>query len=64
MPPGSGSDKAGGDRLDALLAERGVKSTSFDDWQTIEAAEVAAARPDSPREKFVRHDDWLKVLGH
>ncbi|WP_309602623.1 FAD-dependent oxidoreductase [Sphingomonas sp.] len=64
MPPGSDGGKAGGDALDALLTTRGVRSTSFDDWRTIEAAEVAAARPDSPREKFVRHHDWLKVLGH
>ena len=64
MPPGSDGGKAGGEGLDALLVERGVRSTSFDDWRTIEAAEVAGARPDSPREKFVRHHDWLKVLGH
>ncbi|MEO5578263.1 MAG: FAD-dependent oxidoreductase [Sphingomicrobium sp.] len=64
MAPGSDGGKAGGDGLDALLSERGVRSTSFDDWRTIEAAEVAGARPDSPREKFVRHNDWLKVLGH
>ena len=64
MAPESDGGKAGGDALDALLGERGVKSTSFADWRRIEAAETAAARPDSPREKFVRHDDWLKVLGH
>ena len=64
MPPGSDGGKAGGDALDAVLKERGVRSTSFDDWRTIEAAEVAGARPDSPREKFVRHHDWLNVLGH
>jgi ferredoxin--NADP+ reductase len=64
MPPGTDGGKAGGDGLDRLLTERGVKSTSFDDWRRIEQAEVAAARPDAPREKFVRHDDWLKLLGH
>ncbi|MCY7280967.1 MAG: FAD-dependent oxidoreductase [Sphingomonas bacterium] len=71
MAPGSdggkaGSDggKAGSDGLDALLSARGVKSTSFADWRRIEDAETAAARPDSPREKFVRHHDWLNVLGH
>jgi ferredoxin--NADP+ reductase len=62
MPPGSDSGKAGGEGLAKLLEERGVKATSFDDWRSIEAAEVAAARPGSPREKFVRHSDWLKVL--
>jgi len=64
MPPGSDGGKAGGTGLGALLKERGVKPTSFEDWRAIEAAEVAAARPGSPREKFVRHSDWLKVLGH
>jgi ferredoxin--NADP+ reductase len=64
MPPGSDGAKAGGAGLNELLGERRVKPTSFDDWRAIEAAEVAAARPGSPREKFVRHDDWLKILGH
>ena len=64
MAPGSDGGKVGGHGLDALLATRGAKPTSFADWQRIEAAETAAARPESPREKFVRHNDWLKVLGH
>ena len=63
MPAGSDGGKQGGAGLDALLGERGVEATSFDDWRAIEAAEVAAARPGSPREKFVRHGDWLKILG-
>ena len=63
LPPGSDGGRRGGARLDALLIERGVQATSFDDWRAIEAAEVAAARPGSPREKFVRHGDWLKILG-
>jgi len=63
MPPGSDGGRRGGAGLDALLIERGVQATSFDDWRAIEAAEVAAARPGSPREKFVRHGDWLKILG-
>jgi NADPH-dependent glutamate synthase beta subunit-like oxidoreductase len=63
MPPGSNGGRRGGAELDALLTGRGVRTTSFDDWRTIEAAEVAAARPGSPREKFVTHSDWLKVLG-
>jgi NADPH-dependent glutamate synthase beta subunit-like oxidoreductase len=64
MPPGSSGEKAAGGRLLALLEDRGVKTTSFTDWRAIEAAEVSAARPGSPREKFVRHDEWLKILGH
>jgi len=63
MPPGSDGGKKGGEGLKPLLEERGVNATSFADWRAIEAAEVAAARPGSPREKLVRHEDWLKVLG-
>ena len=63
MPPGSDGGKAGGPGLDALLTERGVEATSFDDWRQIEKAEEAQARAGSPREKFVRVRDWLKVLG-
>ena len=51
--------KRGGDGLDALLGERGIEPTTFAHWQRIDAAEVAAARPGSPREKFVRHDHLL-----
>ena len=64
LPARESNDKQGGAGLDALLAERMIRPTSFDDWRTIEAAETAAARPDAPREKLVRHADWLKVLGH
>ena len=63
MAPGSDGGKAGQAGLQALLAVRGIEPTSFADWRKIEAAEVAAARPGSPREKFVRHNDWLKILG-
>ena len=63
MPPGSDGGKAGGAGLEALFKERGIATTSFDDWRAIEAAEAAAARPGSPREKLVRPADWLKVLG-
>ncbi len=64
LPADAGGDRNGGCGLDALLAERGIRATSFDDWRTIEAAETAAARPGMPREKLVRHADWLAVLGH
>jgi len=61
--PVDGGEKVGGEGLDALLGERGIAATSFDDWRSIEAAETAAARPGAPREKLIRHADWLKVLG-
>ncbi len=63
MPPGSSGGKEGGEGLAALLAQRDVRSTDFADWRTIEAAETAAARADAPREKLVRHADWLGALG-
>ena len=63
MPPGSDGGKPGGAGLDALLRERGVEATSFDDWRAIEQAEQAQARPGSPREKFVDPAEWMKVLG-
>jgi hypothetical protein len=37
--------------------------TDYDDWRQIERNEVAQARAGSPREKFVHHEDWLRVLG-
>jgi NADPH-dependent glutamate synthase beta subunit-like oxidoreductase len=63
MAPGSDGGKTGGAGLDALLAERGIAATSFADWRSIEQAEEARARPGSPREKFVRVEDWLRVAG-
>jgi ferredoxin--NADP+ reductase len=38
-------------------------ATDYDDWRKIEETEVANARPGSPREKFVRHEEWLRTLG-
>jgi ferredoxin--NADP+ reductase len=63
MPADADGGRRGGEGLDALLQERGVESTSFADWRTIERAEEARARPGSPREKFVRPEEWLNVLG-
>ena len=63
MPPGSSGDREGAVGLKRLLAERGVMVTDYDDWHKIEEVEVGRARPGSPREKFVRVEDWLKTLG-
>ena len=63
MAPGSDGGRTGGEGLDALLAERGARPTSFADWRRIEAAEAARAREGAPREKLVRHEEWLAVLG-
>lgn len=63
MPPGSDGAKRGEHGFDALLSQRGIHPTSFQDWRQIEAAEIAIARAGAPREKFVRHHEWLGVLG-
>ena len=63
MPPGSAGQRAGAEGLKSLLAERGVMATDYDDWRKIEETETGRARPGSPREKFVRVEDWLRTLG-
>ena len=63
MPPGSSGDRAGASGLKSLLATRDVMATDYDDWRRIEETEVSRARPGSPREKFVRVEDWLSALG-
>ena len=63
MPAGSSSDRPGAEGLKRLAQERGVMPTDYDDWRKIEETETGRARPGSPREKFVRVDDWLRTLG-
>ena len=63
LPPGSSSDRRGAGGLKALLADRDVMATDYDDWRKIDETETARARPGSPREKFVRVEDWLAALG-
>ena len=63
MPAGSSEERAGAQGLKQLLESRGVMATDYDDWRKIEETEVARARPGSPREKFVRPEDWLQAIG-
>ena len=63
MPPESSNDRTGAEGLKRLLQERGVMPTDYDDWRKIEQTETGRARPGSPREKFVRVEDWLAELG-
>ena len=59
-----GSDgRPGSEGLKQLLTSRGVMPTDYDDWRKIEETETGRARPGSPREKFVRPEDWFGVLG-
>lgn len=56
--------KAGAEGLTPLLATRGVRVISVDDWLKIDAAEVARGQPKGkPREKFTRVAEMLLCLG-
>ena len=55
--------KPGRPALERLLVERGVSWVTYEDWQTIDAAEVAGAPEGAPRRKFVRVEDMLSVVG-
>jgi NADPH-dependent glutamate synthase beta subunit-like oxidoreductase len=60
--PGEGGDREGAAGLKRLLNERGIMATDYDDWRKIEQTETANARAGSPREKFVRVEDMLRLL--
>jgi NADPH-dependent glutamate synthase beta subunit-like oxidoreductase len=59
----SSGSKPGRDAFIALLAKKGVSWSDFDDWQAINEAEIANARPAAPREKFLSLNDMLSVVG-
>jgi ferredoxin--NADP+ reductase len=63
VPAGSNGERDGAAGLKRLLGSRGVMPTDYDDWRKIEETEVSRARPGSPREKFVRHEEWLRTIG-
>jgi ferredoxin--NADP+ reductase len=49
--------------FDALLAERGVRTTHFGHWQQLDGHEVARARAGAPREKIVSVAEMLGLIG-
>ena len=50
--------------VEELLAARGVRFVSFEDWQAIDQAEVGRGEPHGrPRVKFVRVEEMLSTLG-
>jgi ferredoxin--NADP+ reductase len=63
IPPVGSEGREGAEGLKRLLKGRGIMPTDYDDWRKIEETENSRARPGSPREKFVRHEDWLQVIG-
>lgn len=56
---GEGAGRGGRAALDTLLATRGVDVVTFRDWKKIEEAEIARARADAPREKFVAVEEMI-----
>ncbi len=54
--------KPGREALENLLRESDVRWVTYDDWQKIDAAEVANAPTGAPRRKFVTVDEMLGVL--
>jgi ferredoxin--NADP+ reductase len=56
--------RPGAGALAPLLAARGVRTVSFEDWLRIDAREVALGQPrGKPREKFTRVTEMLACLG-
>ncbi|MGN6587375.1 MAG: NADP oxidoreductase, partial [Solirubrobacterales bacterium] len=50
--------------VENLLRERGIRYVSFEDWQSIDQAEVGRGEPHGrPRVKFVRVEEMLETLG-
>jgi ferredoxin--NADP+ reductase len=50
--------------VEELLAERGIRYVSFEDWEAIDQAEVGRGEPHGrPRVKFVRIEEMLETLG-
>lgn len=58
-----GGGKAGRPALDTLLARRGTKAVTFNDWKKIEQAELARARSGAPREKFTSIEEMIAAAG-
>ena len=54
--------KPGRAAREETLAARAVRTITFDDWQKIDAAEVAGARHPAPRRKFTTLGEMLSVL--
>jgi ferredoxin--NADP+ reductase len=54
--------KPGRMTLERMLTKRNVRAVSYDDWQRIDAAEVASATGPAPRRKFSTLREMLAVL--
>ncbi len=56
------SAKPGRVAMERMLAKRNVRAVSYDEWQRIDSAEVAAATDPAPRRKFTTLREMLAVL--
>ncbi len=54
--------KPGREEFESLLRERGVRWVTYPEWQTIDQAEIANARPGAPRRKFLTVEEMLAVI--
>ena len=59
LKPGA---KPGRPALEAALAKRGARVTSYDDWLRLDAEEVKRARPKAPRSRFTTVEEMLAFL--
>ena len=58
-----GGDRAGAEAIMPLLADKGVRVISYQDWRRIDAEEVARGTPqEKPREKITSVEEMLAVL--
>jgi ferredoxin--NADP+ reductase len=57
-------DNPAPEAIEQLLADKGTRYISFEDWQAIDQAEVGRGEPHGrPRVKFVRVDEMLDTVG-
>lgn len=57
-----GESKVGSAGLDALIVERGLRVTNYEDWQTLKKLEETAATDPTPRQKYSTVEDMLTAL--
>jgi ferredoxin--NADP+ reductase len=60
--PGGQVGKPGRAAFERCLLARGVRTITFEDWQKIDAAEVAGALKPAPRRKFTTLGEMLELL--
>ncbi|MEK9644486.1 MAG: FAD-dependent oxidoreductase [Alphaproteobacteria bacterium] len=54
--------RSGRAAIDSMLAVRGARPVSFDEWKVIDKLEIAAATDGAPRRKFVTPAEMIEAL--